>query len=588
MFLSPPPENKSTLLLAEVGLTAIAIAISLVLPRLGSTWFNRIEHFFLRLARKPLLAVATVGFSALLLRAAILPLFPAPLPSVPNDFSFLLAADTFAHGRLANPMPAMWTHFESIDITVRPTYMSMFFPGWGLALGAAQFLFGHPWIANLFAGALMCAAICWMLQAWLPPSWALLGGFLALLRIDLFTYWINTIAGGNGLLDAFSGALVLGALPRLTRTARLRYGLLLALGIGMLALTRPYEGLLLSFPVAVYLARWIWKGKNRPAPVILLRRAAFPLALLFAALAWLGYYNSRAFGSPTTLPYTLARQQYGVASNFAFLPPRPEPQYRHAMLREYYAHNEFIHYEAIHSLSGYLPSVIGKIEFAAIFLSGFALLPPFIMFRRVLLDRRVRFLLVCASMALVGMMTESFFIPHYIAPFTAAIYALGLQALRHLRVWSPNRPIAGRTPSGIPPAGTTMVRLIVSVCVVLAAAQILSASPRSSFDPARPGSARAKIQAHLENLPGRQLVFVRYLPTHDPTDDWIYNRAALDHSKVIWAWDMGTADNLELMRYYPDRKAWLAEPDASPVTLVPYTVPAPALAGSTKLSASGS
>lgn len=583
MFLSPSSDNRSTFLLAEVGLTAFAVAISLVAPRLGSSWFSRIECFFLRLARKPLLSVATVGFSALLLRVAILPFFPAPLPSVPNDFSFLLAADTFAHGRLANPMPAMWAHFESIDITVQPTYMSMFFPGWGLALAAAQALFGHPWIANLLAGALMCAAICWMLQAWLPPGWALLGGFLALLRIDLFTYWINTIAGGNGLLDAFSGALVLGALPRLTRTARLRYGLLLALGIGMLALTRPYEGLLLCLPVAVVLGRWMWKGKTRPAPATLVRRAALPLAVLIATLAWLGYYDYRAFGSPTILPYTLARQQYGIASNFAFLPPRPAPHYRHALLRQYFAHNELIHYQAIHSLSGYFPSVFGKIELAAIFLAGFALLPPLIMLRRLFLDRRIRFLLVCAGMALVGMMTESFFIPHYIAPFTAAIYALGLQAMRHLRVWSPDGKRTRSTP-----AGMTMVRLIVSLCVLLAAVQIFSSSPRSVMDPSQPGSARAKIQARLEQLPGLQLVFVRYLPTHDPTDDWIYNRANLDHSKVVWAWDMGSADNLELMRYYPDRKAWLAEPDTAPVKLVPYFLPAPALAGGAKPSASGS
>ena len=582
MLVSPQPENKTTLLLSEAALAASAVAISLVLPRLGSVWFAGIERRFLRLARRPLLAVLCVGLSAIVLRTAILPLFPAPLPFVPNDFSFLLAADTFAHGRLANPMPALWTHFESIDITVQPTYASMFFPGWGLALAAAQVLFGHPWIANLFADGLMCAGICWMLQAWLPPGWALLGGFLALLRIGLFTYWINTISGGNGLLDAFSGALILGALRRLLKTARLRYGLLLALGIGMLALTRPYEGLLLCLPVAVVLARWIWKGKSRPAPAILVRRAAFPLALLVAALAWLGYYDYRAFGSPTTLPYTLAREQYGVASNFAWLPPRPVPLYRHAMLRQYYAQNEFVHYQVIHSLSGYFPSVLGKIEFAIIFLAGFALLPPLIMSRRVLLDRRVRLLLICAGMSLVGLATESFFIPHYLAPFTAAFCALGLQAMRHLRVWDPNGKRPGKTP-----AGMTTVRLIVSVCVILAVAQILSASPRSAMDPAQPGSQRAQIQARLEQFPGGQLVFVRYLPTHDCSDDWIYNRAGIDHSKVIWAWDMGSADNLELMHHYPNRKAWLVQPDTDPVALVPYSISAQTLAGSTKPSTTG-
>ena len=572
------PENKSTVLMAECALTAFAVAFSFLFPRLGSPWFARIEYAFMRLARKPAHALLAVGLSAILLRIAILPLFPAPLPAVPNDFSFLLAADTFAHGRLTNPMPAMWTHFESIDITVQPTYMSMFFPGWGLALGAAQALFGHPWIASLFFDALMCAAICWMLQAWLPPGWALLGGFLAVLRIGLFTYWINTIAGGNGLLDAFSGALVLGALPRLLKNVRVRDGVLMALGMGLLAVTRPFEGLLLCIPVTVVLGRWIWKGNNRPRPAVLFRRAALPLAVLIAALAWLGYYDYRNFGSPTTPPYTIARTQYAVASNFVWQSPRPIPHYRHAIIRRYFTENELIHFRDIHSLSGYIPAVLSKVEFATMFLAGFVLLPPLIMSWHVLRDRRFRFLCVCAAMALVGMMTESFFIPHYIAPYVAALYALGLQAMRHLRQLAPNRA----------PAGRTMVRLLATVCVVISAAQILTAKPRSSADPVQRGSVRAQLQAHLENLPGRQLVFVRYLPAHDPTDNWVYNRADIDTAKVIWAWDMGAGDNTELMRYYSGRTAWLVQPDDTPVSLVPYSNRSKILAGSARLSGSGS
>jgi hypothetical protein len=577
MLLSSHLEDRSTLLLTESSLTALAVAASFLIPRVGLSFFAGIERGFMRLARQPALAVSTVGLSVLFLRASILPLFPAPLPAVPNDFSFLLASDTFAHGRVTNPVPAMWTHFESIDITVEPTYMSMFFPGWGLAMAAAQVLFGNPWIASLCFDALMCADICWMLQAWLPPGWALLGGFVAVLRIGLFSYWINTISGGNGLLDALAGALVLGALPRLLKTARIRDGMLLALGIGTLALTRPYEGLLLCLPVSVVLGRWVWKAENRPAPTVLLRRAALPLTVLFAALAWLGYYDYRAFGSPTTLPYTLARAEYGVSSNFAFLPPRPIPEYRHVMIRQYYAGDEFSHYQQIHSLSGYIPSLFDKAEFALLFLVGFALLPPLIMSRRVLLDHRVRFLVICVATLTVGMMLESFFLPHYLAAFTAAFYALGLQAMRHLRQLKSNGA----------PAGKTMVRLLVSVCVVLVAAQILFATPHSNTDPGQPGSSRARIESRLAKIPGRQLVFVRYLPTHDPTDDWIYNRADLDTAKVIWAWDMGEEDNLQLMRCYRDRQAWLAEPDNSPVTLVRYPVSPPALAGSPKPSRAG-
>lgn len=531
----------------------------------------------MRLARRRMLSVFCVGLSALLLRAAILPLFPAPLPTVPNDFSFMLAADTFAHGRLTNPTPALWTHFENIDITVQPTYMSMFFPGWGLAMASGQFLFGNPWIASLCFDALMCAAICWMLQAWLPPGWALLGGFLALLRIGLFTTWINTISGGNGLLDAFAGALVLGALPRLMRTVRVRDGAVLAVGIAVLALTRPYEGLLLCLPVAVVLARWLWQGKNRPAPGILLQRAALPLALLVGALAWLGYYDYRNFGSPTTLPYTIDLAQYAIAPKFAFQSARPEPHYRHPLMRGYYAGDELPHYQTIHSLSGYFPTVLGKVGFAIIFLAGFALLPPLVMSRRVWLDRRIRLPLVCAGMLVVAMLTESFFIPEYLAPFTAAFYALGLQAMRHLRVSRYNGA----------PSGKAMVRVLVSLCVVLVAAQIGFAFARPGKTAERPGAARAQIESQLAKLPGKQLVFVRYLPSHDPVDLWIYNRADFDAAKVIWAWDMGTADNLQLMRQYHDRKAWLVEPDVNPVTPQPYPATAQMVAGGAASSSPG-
>ncbi len=167
------------------------------------------------------MSVAVVGFAVLLLRLAILPLCPIPHPFINDDFSFLLAADTFASGRLTNPTPAMWVHFESLHITMKPTYMSMYFPAQGLILAAGKVLAGRAWYGVLVMSALMCAGICWMLQAWLPPAWALLGGILAVLRLGLFSYWIDSYSGG-GSIAALGGALVLGGLPRFMKTAKLR------------------------------------------------------------------------------------------------------------------------------------------------------------------------------------------------------------------------------------------------------------------------------------------------------------------------------------------------------------------------------
>jgi hypothetical protein len=576
MVLSSVPEQGPSLLLIEGCLTAIAFAVAFCCPRLGSAWFSRVERTFGRLARRKSLSVAVVGFAAFLLRLAILPLCPIPQPFVHDDFSFLLAADTFASGRLTNPTPPMWMHFESFHITMTPTYMSMYFPAQGLVLAAGKVLTGHSWFGLLVVTALMCSAICWMLQAWLPPTWALLGGILAVLRLGLFSYWINTYSGA-GSIAALGGALVLGALPRFMKRVRLRDGLLLAAGVILLGTSRLYEGMLLCLPVAFVLVRWIFFGKNRPAPAVLLRSAAVPLTLIVAAGAWMGYYNYRVFGSPTTLPYTVDRAQYGVAPYFVWQSQRPKPLYRHEVMRKFYEQQEFDGFQKIHNISGFVPQTLLKAAGGILFYAGIIFLVPLIMLGRVLLDRRIRFLVLCVLVLMVGQLVEIFLFPHYLAPFTAAFYAIGLQAMRHLRWWTP----------GNQHVGMVLVRLTVTLCVVLAGLR-LCAEPLHLTLPVWPGAwasewygsdrrsgtARAQIQSRLEQMPGRQLVIVRYPLDHNPLDEWVYNAADIDNSKVIWARETDEAENLELIHYYKDRTVWLVQPDTKPASVSLYPLPA--------------
>ncbi len=557
----------------EGGLTAIAIALAFLSPRIGSWFFSPMERAFGRLARKQGLSVAVVGATAILLRLAMLPLFPIPHPFSPDDFSFLLASDTFASGRLTNPTPAMWVHFESIHITMKPTYMSMYFPAQGLVLAAGKVLAGHTWYGVLATSALMCAAICWMLQAWLPPTWALLGGMIAVLRLGLFSYWINTYHSG-GFISAMGGALVLGAFPRFMKKVRLRESLLMAIGLILLATSRPYEGILLCLPVAFVLGRWVFFGSNRPSMGLLLRRTAAPLVLVLFAGAWMGYYDYRAFGSPLTPPYKIDRATYAVAPYFVWQSARPEPVYRYKVMREFYSHSEMTDYKEIHRPSGLLTITLIKAVRGFLFFTGNLLLAPLIMLRRVHMDRRIRFLVVCCLVLAAGMLVEIFLIPHYLAPFTAAFYAIGLQAMRHLRVWEP----------GGQPVGIGMVRLIVTVCIVMTGVRLYAGPlhlripewPASEWNcewygPAPQfGASRANIVTGLEQLSGKQLAIVRYSSHHNPFDEWVYNAADIDHSKVIWAREMDAADNCELMQYYKDRKAWLVQPDLTPTSVSPY------------------
>jgi len=414
-----------------------------------------------------------------------------------------------------------------------------------------------------------------MLQAWLPPGWALLGGMLAVLRLGVFSYWINTYSAG-GSIAALGGALVLGALPRLMKSARPREALLMAAGIVLLAIARPYEGLLLCLPVAVVLGRWLLLGKNRPPAAVLLRRGALPLALVIAAVAWLGYYDYRAFGSPFILPYTINRATYAVAPYYIWQQQRPTPVYRHEELRHFYMVNELGGYKKIHKLSGFFTETSFKAIRCFEFFAGFALLPPLIMMRRVFLDRRIRFLVLCALILAAGMVIEIYLIAHYLAPFTSVFYAIGLQAMRHLRVWSP----------GGQPVGATLVRLTVMFCIALAGLRLFTGPlhivipewPPSEwadkwYGPEHFGVQRAHIEAGLEQLPGDQLAIVRYFPGHNPLDEWVYNWADIDGSKVVWAREMDSADNLELIHYYHGRKVWLVEPDAQPATVSPYPMP---------------
>lgn len=572
MITQASPHHAFEMALAENGVCLIAFAAACFWPRTGAKHFARVERVLTKVAMRPRLAVLAAGLCVVLLRLAVLPVFPIPLPFTPDDFSFLLAADTFASGRITNPTPLMWPHFESIHITMQPTYISMYFPAQGLLLAAGKVLLGHAWFGLLIVDGLMCAALCWMLQAWMPKTWAFAGAMIAVLRLGLFSYWINSYTGA-GCVAALGGALVLGALPRITR-GRLANGWWLAAGIAILMLSRPYEGFLLCMPTAVVLGHWILFGKNRPNPLVLMRAAVAPLLVVVGAGSWMAYYDYRCFGNSFTLPYTVQRAQYAVTPYYVWQSLRPEPVYRHAVMRDFYTREEMRMYRAVHSVPGFFTRTLGKVNGAVQFYAGPALLLPLIMIRRTLLDRRIRFLVVCLALLCAGMVIEIYLIAHYLAAFTCVMYAIGLQAMRHLRVWKPG----GR------PVGLALVRTAVAICILMAAIRVaakpLGIAPFERPDkewmglwygPEHFGADRANVQHQLAQLPGKHLVLVRYdMTSHWPVDEWVFNSPDIDHSKIIWAHEMDKASNEELILHYADRQVWLVQPDVSSGILSRY------------------
>src|SRR6266849_5848699 len=157
--------------------------------------FASLQRGFGRLARRKNLSVILVGLSVLTIRAALIPVLGIPEPHWNDEFSYILSADTFAHGRITNPTHPMWVHFESFHVIQQPTYMSKYPPGQGMFLAPGQRCLGHPAFGVWLSLALACGATCWMFQAWLPPRWALLGGLLVALHPTLLFEWGSSYWG---------------------------------------------------------------------------------------------------------------------------------------------------------------------------------------------------------------------------------------------------------------------------------------------------------------------------------------------------------------------------------------------------------
>lgn len=552
------PTDQASFLVLEAGFTLLAGVIACCWPEAGSRWCAKVEKFFGDLARMRLASVISVGAAAILLRLAMLPMEPVPQPYIHDEFSFLLAADTFASGRLTNPTHPMWTHFESFHIDQQPSYMSMYFPAQGLMMAAGQVVFGHPWYGVLLSVGLMCAALCWMLQGWLPPQWALLGGILAVIRLGLFSNWVNGYYGGA--IAAIGGALVLGALPRMKRRVSALNGILLALGAIVLANSRPYEGLLVCGPAAAVLL----------LPVIRQPRSLLGASILvLIAGGLMAHYNQRVFGSALTLPYQVNRMTYASAPVFLWESPRPAPEYRSKEMHDFFQIWEMHDFRLAGTWGGFLAKSVQKVATALLFFFGLVLLIPMMMLPRLFRDRRMRYLLVASAVFGIGLSVNAWFFPHYAAPLTGAIYVLLLQCMRHLRHWT-----VGRRPVGL-----ALIRGLVLVCLMLGGLRIYAAPmnlalhrwPSMWYGTAPLGLPRASVSARLEAIPGKQLAIVRYTPEHAPFDDWVYNAADIDASKVVWARELHAASNEGLLRYFRDRRVWLVEPDFDPPKVSPYS-----------------
>jgi hypothetical protein len=563
-----------TLYLVVRAILAIAfLLVALRWPGLGSSILRTAERRLYLFAQRRWLAVVIIACMASVGSAAIALTTRIPQPLVFDEFSHLLAADTFASGRLSNPTHPMWIHFESFHINQKPTYVSKYPPAQGLILALGQIVSGQPIVGVWLSAGLACGAVCWMLQGWFRPGVALVGALLALYRIGVTTYWSQSYWGG--MMAVFGGALVFGALKRVLARPRIGTSVVLGSGLAILANSRPYEGLLACLPVFALLGyRCLRRGA--PERTLTLRRVVIPVcAMGLLTLLWMGYYNFRQTGNALVTAYQVYAATYQTEPIFAW--ERFHEPHRQVMRQSNteQASNR-VQYEQLTRAKA--PKWREHLFNFWSFYCGVAFTVPFLM---AMFSMRsfAWYALASVGAVLGGLILGSLWIfPHYAAPMAGPFFIVVTYGWARLRAC---RFRGQRT-------GLFVARVIVTLSVAILAVRIVALCLGLKQE-TRHGSVvalityalseppvpewpyqRAAIEHQLERSGGAHLLLVRYAKDHNPEQEWVYNKADINRAQVVWAREIDSESDRRLIDYFRSRRVWLLEADQQSPKLVPY------------------
>lgn len=520
-----------------------------------------IWHKYNNVSRHRLLIVILVGALAFSGSVFIGMTKGIPVPVIDDEFSYLLAADTFSRGRLTNPTHPMWVHFENVHILQKPTYMSKYPPAQGAVLAFGK-LFGHPIFGVWLSMALMCAAICWMLQAWVPLPWVFIGGLLVILNPDIGinSYWAQSYWGGA--VAAFAGALFFGSLRRMVKKVRLRYSLLIALGIVILFYSRPFEGLIAILPAFVFLFFWTAKKIKQLRFKFLANTVIFPILLVLSvSVLAMGYYNKRITGNIFVMPYQLYELTYSSAPNFIWEKERPEQVYHNKELLIRDRNWDMKNYLKYKGVKNCLTQIKYRIKMI-IFLAKDFYIPLIVsLFLGILGNFWTSFVLLSTVIFLALQSLCVWFYLHYLAPIAGLYYILIMQGFRVLGLLKLRRVYIGRLAVGL-----------LLICIIPNMIFKTLIVPTKEKDYFR-SSQRTMIIKPLEK-DKKHLIIVRYGPNCSNVSKWVYNTADIDNAMVVWARELDQDPNRKLLKYFKDRRVWLLDVvnDISMPRLLPYPV----------------
>jgi hypothetical protein len=508
--------------------------------------------------RAPVTLTLLSAFIPVALRLLLLPVIGTPAPENTDEFVHLLNAEIYTRGNLAEKPHPLSHYLETIYVLQRPAYAGIYPPGQGLVL-ALGILCGHPWIGVLLSCALAGGCLYWFLSALFPAPWAFAASVLCGIRWFTVSYWGNSYFGGP--LVAFGALLLAGSLLRLVRKPNATLSLTAALGWSCIWLVRPFESLaVLAAVISFILAHRRTVARTLPLRLPLVWPALLCIA---AAMLFTGLHNLRVTGSAFKLPYQQAQEQYGVPQNPLFLPVVADPGLRQSNLRQVYLW-QLEARQAMLTWPRGVELALQKPWFLFADLFG-----PVLLFAVVAIwdcggRSRRRMALVLTIVLLAPTLTYPFAASHYSAACAPLAAFFAAEAMRRL----------SHKPSGL---FRRSAKWKWSVVLLVGLASLADASVfrlRSSMPEDRLAyQARRQVIATLEAMPGRHLVLVRYGSNHSFREEWVFNAADIDSSRIIWAVLPEDRPIEPLLTYFRSRAVWRLDADQRPAKLTRLSSP---------------
>lgn len=508
-----------------------------------------------------------------LLRLAQLDAYPIPIPTIQDEFSYLLGADTFASGRLTNPTHPLWQFFDAPHILSSPTMMTKYQPAASLFMALSQMILGEPYWGVVMGVGLLVGSAYWAVKAWTSNrTAALIVAIFLLFVLRAPHYWIDSYWGGA--IVTLAAMLMLGAYYHVVVAKRYGYAWAGMAGLVLALLSRPYEGGLLA--ICLIIAALVHFTRHAsPA-----ERKAFIVNMIAPVLIVGGIftafqltYNHAVTGHWLRAPYMEHEKQGGYGPVFILQEAGEmiwsenplDRDIQEWSLKSHQTARQYPIRQVLHFIGSLLDVVAANswakfnVPIIILFIAAITLVFPMLGYFAWYAYRHphTRVLLLALPVLMTGSMLVTWINAHYLGPyFSVLVVFLSVTLVDKYHKAPPEK-----------------ARRILFASLTLAAIYLIPGGYRHFYEANSTLLVRDKIDKQLSASDAYHLIFVDQIEAVNRGGAhryWAYNKSDIDAARVVWARYISEAENRKLIDYYPERNIWYIAPDNA-AGLIPYS-----------------